>query len=596
MRARFETPVLVLLALVPLWVPGPFPTYDGPQHVLSGWLLNHIADPGTPFSRYLELQTAYSALFCPVLVSFFERLLPIRWAIKGAVSVSFVLQAWAYLRMLKAMGTPRSPFRWFAPALPWLFVFYMGFLNYYGALGFAFVSLALLFEQIVALRRGETLGRRRWFLISGMMLLTALSHAFASVLMGLVAGCLVIGCLPWRRLPRALGVLFLCALPRLALQLLVAGAAGDVQGGSFATVLAFSWDSLASLPENMYATPYGPLHVGNALVGVGALASLWALVSGNRLAAGPLLAIAAIVLLTAFIPNTIRAWSQLNVRFTPFLALLSLSGAALALPADRRVNIGLSAVAGAAMLATLVATFSANSRLADLQAEFESGIGQVEAGVRRVYFRNGAAYQATPDRHMASNLHVYYMIEESAMHRLVFRNRREAHVLRETERWTEMEPAMPSHLWHTLPEPANFQAQSRYGLYYDEVLLWAPTDAHLNAFLEDGYAIRFHNNRLYRLEPPRRQLRVEATLDRPRPLFVNVRFSDLLWPYSEAVLKLTERAPLTVGAELGLLPAREVQVEILEAERGELVPVTTRQVDLSQESGLLRIDLRPPAE
>ena len=44
-----ETVLLFVAMLVPLWVPGPFATFDGPQHAFAGYVLNHHDDAGTAF-------------------------------------------------------------------------------------------------------------------------------------------------------------------------------------------------------------------------------------------------------------------------------------------------------------------------------------------------------------------------------------------------------------------------------------------------------------------------------------------------------------------------------------------------------------------
>lgn len=590
-----ETLAIFVAALLPLVMVGSFPTYDGPQHIFAGWVLNHIDDPGTPFAEVLALQVAYSALYCPVVVSFAEHLLPLEWAARAPLALTIVLQVWALLRLMRLGGEVRRPLRWLAAFLPWNYTLYMGFLNFFGALGFGFLTISLLAELIE--RGGELGGRRRrerWLLLSGALLLTALSHAFAAILTGLMCGVFLLGYGEWRALPGRLLRLGLASLPTLGVAALVATAASEHQSDSLTSIFSFDLGTLAAIPSNLFETPYGLLWPATvAFFAAAALALVAA--ARRRLARGCALALLTIVAVAGMFPNEIPAWSQLAVRFTPFMALFAFAGAAaLRLRAPLlRWGAGLTAFGVAAV--TLVQVRAVNAHLADMEREFLSGIGQVESGPYRLFVRNGAAYTSHPDRHMASNLHVFYMIEESAVYPMLFRNRREQHVIRETEGWAQhLALPFPELVLHTLPVPQRYQAQGRAGLGFDELLLWAPEPGQLEELERLGYRVAFRNGRIVRLLPPERRLDVAALTDRPRPLFVEVHYGDLLWPQPSEPLDIVERGRL--GVRLEDLPATTIEVRLLEATGSEPVLIERREVDTHEGDTSLTFDLRtqPP--
>jgi dienelactone hydrolase len=593
-RARWralETFAIFVAALLPLVLVGSFPTYDGPQHIFAGWLLNHIDDQGTPFADVLALQVAYSALYCPVVVSFAEHLMPLEWAARAPLALTIVLQVWALLRLMRLGGGGRRPLRWLAAFLPWNYTLYMGFLNFFGALGFGFLVVSLLAELV---ERGPELGRRRrrerWLLLSGALLLTALSHAFAAILTGLVCGVFLLGYGERRALPGRLLRLGLASLPTLGVAALVATAASEHQSDSLTSIFAFDLGTVAAIPSNLFESPYGRLWPATiaffAAAGLAVVAAV-----RRRLARGFALALLAIVGVAGMFPNEIPAWSQLAVRFTPFMALFAFAGAAtLRLRAPSlRWGAGLAALGVAGV--TLVQVGTVNAHLAEMEREFRSGIGQVESGPYRLFVRNGAAYTSHPDRHMASNLHVFYMIEESAVYPMLFRNRREQHVIRETEGWAQhLALPFPELVLHTLPVPQRYQAQGRAGLGFDELLLWAPEPGQLEELERLGYRVAFRNGRIVRLLPPERRLEVTALSDRPRPLFVEVHYGDLLWPQPSARLEVAE--PGVLGVLLEDLPATSLEVRLFEATGGEPVLIERREVDTARGDGAVRFDLR----
>lgn len=588
-----EKAILFVALLIPLWSVGPFSTYDGPQHVLAGYLLNHLGDPGTPFARYLELQPSLSALFCPIVVALFEKLLPIRVALKCTLSVIFLLQATGYLRLLTAAGAGQSSLRWVAPILPYTFVFYMGFHNYSAALGFGFWSLATILTLGGTVRQGSPPSLSALLRLSGLLLLTALSHAFAAALLGLLGGLWLVVTVGVRKIPQTLAWLFIASLPALAILVAVMLTAAQQQHTPVSSVLSFDIDRLLWLPRNMYETPYGIVWVANAIVGLAGVGLLWNVVRRRRAVVGPLVVSTVIVFMVLCLPNDVQSWQGLPVRFTPWLSVTLLVGAGLDWPTHKTKSaLAMSAIMGGLVFASLVSVTDANSRLADLQTEFEAGIGEVDdVGPRRQIYRPGSSIEAPGDSYMAANLHVYYMIDEGAVFPLVFANRSEQHILSHTENWQEF--ARSAINSRSLPQSLRWQLGARQGLSLDEVMLWAPEPERLAVFEDVGYETAFSHERLVRLLPPGRSLVIEVEADQTRRLFATAVFSDLLWPYGRVALLPNAGAPGRLTGTMSDMPASMVFIEIFEwAANENHRSLMTEMVDLSEANGQLFIDLR----
>ncbi|MBN1944059.1 MAG: hypothetical protein JW797_00230 [Bradymonadales bacterium] len=584
-----ERLLLFAAALVPIWLCGPFPTYDGPQHAFAGYLLNHIDDPSLGFDGYLELQASYSALFAPVLTAFFEKLLPIRWATKCMVTVFVLLQAGGLLWLIEIMDCRRSPLRWFAPVFPYTYLFYMGFDNFSGGIGLGLCVLALMMRQV----KGESAGKGAqwggWVPVGGMLLLTALAHAFAACLVGLSMGLILAGGARGRRSARDLGRLLVVSLPALVVLGLVARSSAAHSLPIWGQ-LGWHLDSLWWLPRNLYETPYGFMWWANLVPLFGLSLLVRGLFFREPLARGFGLALLGLLGLMVLFPEDTRAWNQVPIRFAGLVAGLALVGGALGSGGEGRWRRWGSTLVLLLSLGSLVSVTWANFRLARVQREFESGIGQVESsGFRRFFFREGSPNPLRPDSYMAANLHVYYMIEEGCLFPFIFRNQPEAHLLRERPAFEELEAPFP---WHVprLPRAIQWQIQARIGLYYDEVLLWDPLRDQMQAFRDLGYLDLFSHGRLFRLAPANRTLRLRVTARMTSALEARIVFSDLLWPYARCALDRVAGKDHGVVHELIRLPACPVGLQVWEAQAGGRQLCNLR-VDLTDSDG--EVDLGP---
>lgn len=234
----------VAVALVIVAVPY-LPTNDGPQHVLSGVLQKTFAEPGAPYSRFLEplpefAERGFSIVFVPLL-----ELVAWRAALQITLVVMALSGAWAFAWLACALSRQRTPWALlgFALAFPW--TFYMGFLP------FVFASNVGL--AIVAYVVGREEQRRiHLVVLSAMLLVDAVLHIGAAVTTGVVVLIVLLFRAPTGQRLRAGGTAVLVGLPALAVLGAVVLSPSPVKTGDlWVWVPRLQW--LAELPR--YAFP-----------------------------------------------------------------------------------------------------------------------------------------------------------------------------------------------------------------------------------------------------------------------------------------------------------------------------------------------------
>ena len=195
----------VALALVVTSVPY-LPTNDGPQHVLSGFLQKTFAEPGSPYSTFLEplpefAERGFSLVFVPMLELF-------AWAtaLKVTLVIIALSGAWAFSALACAVARQRTPWALlgFAFALPW--TFYMGFLPFVLAANVGVAIIAFVVAR-------EELRRKELLVLSALLLATAVMHVGAAVTTGAVVLLVFMFRAPSEKRLRALGLAALVGLP-----------------------------------------------------------------------------------------------------------------------------------------------------------------------------------------------------------------------------------------------------------------------------------------------------------------------------------------------------------------------------------------------
>ena len=477
-RRRVESAALVVAALLPIWVVGPIITYDGPQHILHGFLLNHIDDPGRGYDTYLELKWAWSSVFVAVLVGALERVVSIWTAERLMWTTVIVLQVTGYLRLLGALGLSRSPVRWLAPMLPFQFVFYGGYHNYCGAFGLGLWCLALLVEVLDHdPGQGDERSRSalwRWLGVSTLLLLTAFAHTFAAGILGLFSGLIVVARKRGASIVRSMAILAVASGPALVSMGAVYLERRGIQGESFLSALTPSWALHTTIARNLYETPAGIVWPVTAISLMAFLLALWP--RRNRTSVTISLATLTLLLLIVVTPERIAAWNQVTCRYMPWLAVVGAIGAGFRLSAWPRAARATSWAVALSVCVSLVQVTGAHAQLADVREEVLSAIGEVESvGHTRYYSRPGSPALGLGVSHMAANAHVYYMIAEGGVFSWIMRNEN-LHIVRETEAWQDdLYYVRARYFGESGDRAAAFVGYN--ALTFDETLLYLPSES-----------------------------------------------------------------------------------------------------------------------
>ena len=178
--ARIERVCALLLALllvVPFALMPLVPTHDGFQHLLHGYLWNHLDDPGRGYATFLERGSPITAwgftwLFAPI-----EPLLGWQAAYQAVLALIALGNALGVRALINAVARKPSPLGLlgFAVGLSW--PLYMGFLPFLAAQAVGLGVLAF------ALRRPKLSGVDHMVVATG-LLLCAMMHVFPAVLAG----------------------------------------------------------------------------------------------------------------------------------------------------------------------------------------------------------------------------------------------------------------------------------------------------------------------------------------------------------------------------------------------------------------------------
>jgi hypothetical protein len=285
-------------------------TSDGPERILSGYLQNHLHDPGRGFDRFVRaVPTLTDIGFEEVFVQLEPHL---GWRLAHQVTLCLIALVWAWgLMALAASLGERNAWLGllgFGTALQW--IFYMGQYSFQMGTGLGFLVLALAFR-----RREPSLLNR--VLIATLLLTQCIAHVVAAVLTGAVLLVYAwLGAEPKRRL-RALGGMAVIGLPAA---LLACWSFARLIGNSEAAQHNYPptplLDRLILLGRGFASGPWWrawPPTILAAWVLVRPRWRTWDARARTLAVAGAVFAVCA-----AFLPLHLRSWEFFSVRFTPY--------------------------------------------------------------------------------------------------------------------------------------------------------------------------------------------------------------------------------------------------------------------------------------
>lgn len=353
------------------------PTHDGPQHIFTGHVANHLDSPGTGWSTWLEPNVritshGFGLLFGPLDAVF-------SWKLATRISLTLLALAWtlgAYL----FVGAVHSERRWLGVALgagAFQWTLYMGMFSFYAATAFSLFVLALAF-------RPQFERRAQSWILSGLLLLTALMHVVPAALCGLVIATLLLFRARSGQRLAEYGRIALVALP--ALCVLMATLSVHWLASSTASTAAQSPSYLASSAPwwslgrcflsgpDWRAWPLALLAVFALGLGIRCWNSARAEDRALCVAGGSLL------LAGVALPLHLPAWEYFSVRFLPLATCVLVSS----LPLERLAGSRLRrAVALGCALFALLATGWAHRYNRELVADTREALAGLEADIKR---------------------------------------------------------------------------------------------------------------------------------------------------------------------------------------------------------------------
>lgn len=143
-RAQIAIVVAVAFAaalVAPLWIVEYLPTGDGPNHVLLGYLTQHLHDADKGYDAFLTAGRPVSALAFHAVYSALLWVLPWRHALRATLSLGALLWAGGFASVVLALSPRRAPIAMlgFATALSWSL--YMGLFSFWMSHGLALLVL-----------------------------------------------------------------------------------------------------------------------------------------------------------------------------------------------------------------------------------------------------------------------------------------------------------------------------------------------------------------------------------------------------------------------------------------------------------------------
>jgi hypothetical protein len=385
-----------------LWLTDYIPTNDGPNHILAGYLSNHLDEPGRGYDHFLEPATPLTSQGFKTIFAALESLLPWQEALRWTLALTMIVWATGVLALVRAVRPER---RWLGligigTAFPW--AFYMGLFEFWLGTG---LGLHLLAHGL----RRPTLGWRDLLVIGLGLALQAYTHLFTADLT--VAMLFVIEIFRPADRPlvgRLARLAYVAVVPVLLTVGLAVGSQqaplGSAGDGAREPVGEVSVVAVEVDNPFVHLTS-GPLVYRLVPIVVVAAACLWLLLRLRRpqtsfqeraMGVGALLA----ALTALLVPTSLPQWQLFSPRFVPFalafalpllpiervqrrgLEAIPLIYAAVGIALAASYNLGFEQRYGAPLRAALEADVQRSGRrLPLILADFECGFPACEAMV-----------------------------------------------------------------------------------------------------------------------------------------------------------------------------------------------------------------------
>jgi hypothetical protein len=362
------------LGVATLWCVDYLPTNDGPQHIFLGHAENHYGDATMIYGRQFVPQVQFAARGFNLWWNPLEPILGFRDATRVVLSLFYGWTFGGYVLLVHALGKPR---RWLALlgcGVPLCWPLYMGLFAYCSGVG-----IGLLLLGYVA--RRAAFDRRAAIVVGAGLALQFVHHAF-SVVPTIMFVCILVAVRTEREERRATLMRLASSLVPAMIGLLALAA---FRPPALPGLQEFHWEPLARraliLPRVLWSGGDGTRWLGNALLGLGLVASVARFRRVDRTErAFTLCAWTAGILLVA-LPIVIPGWQFLNVRFAAFLVVFTLP----LIPIERLRRESLEAslcAAGAVCFGVSAVSFHRS-----LRASCADDLAGLSAPVKRSSFR-----------------------------------------------------------------------------------------------------------------------------------------------------------------------------------------------------------------
>jgi hypothetical protein len=473
--------LLTLAALVPLWIPGPLPLQDLPNHLLKVDVLQRWLAGDAQVREVFDLNLrAVPNLTCYVVLLALSSLMDLMTAARLYLSGCVLALCWASWVLVRRVNPEDATVVLVAPGLVYTDFLSKGFLNFVLALPLYAIALTLLAK--------ERLGRRDAGWLCLLATLLYFTHGFVFLtLCGAVVGLALLMRLP----ARELAVRIACVLPGAVL--FAVWLRGGVGGTGVVAEVPIAqtpsvamWDALGWLFGMAYGSGFAALW----LVALAAIA-LWSAGDLVRRAAAwraalsardALLVLAALMIALYFATASLMG-PNVSVRLVPLAILSALGG--LRLP---RVQVSRAAVGMLLVFATLglvVRNAQAYARGGAEVAEYLRGLEVVEPGASLLPVDLD---EQVAGARAALHAWAYYHIGRGGWGPYAHAWRSQHPVAYRALPWRPAEPFRAG--WLTA------ETERRAEACYDYVLVWGERDGE-SAGLAKGFVPVYGNGRLH---------------------------------------------------------------------------------------------------
>jgi hypothetical protein len=532
----------VLTALTVFAFAGPdlLPTHDGPHHILSMMVRNHIADPARGYADFVVPGSQTSALGAIAVMGLLEP--HVGWIRSHAWLLGGIVGLWSLGGWLLARRLP-GPRRWLAllgVATAGQWCLYMGFYSFALGSGLGLVTLWVALAP-------EPRGRGRLALLSALLLVLAFCHVAAAAFVGWVIALAWV----WESGPnariRALGAAALVGAPAVAVALktaLVAKTIGDAYG---ATLDMPPWpaelgERLVMLARTFSSGPPWRVILPLVIASIGVAVNLWLAASRRARPRDLALATAAASLacLALLAPINLAGWQFFAPRPVPLATLL----AALSLPVERAPRLLRAGLAVILVAFAVSSTAWTRDHNAGLAAAAQPLVGPLQAdlvrsGTRLPVIADPIGPRAFDDLEAEVpfaqpflNVGLLFVAAEGGMAPYFFANLPQAHPYVFKASLAELfAPVPPRDYWRVLRDPATPEDDLRkvalrsviaaYAAHFGDAIVWG-SEADARAFADRGFVADLRAPGLlvgsFRGCPLRVEVEEPAGADASRPL------------------------------------------------------------------------------